>query len=178
MTIDFSDLPIPFLVGIFLLIGWGGHSIGKYFQIPRVTLLLVAGLLCGPFVFDIFPHNIAQWFPDIAHMALAMVGFLLGSNFVGHDFKKRGRAIIYISLGKTIFSVLLVFVSVLVVTKKHIAYCLFPQVGVALGLALLTTEHFPELGKSILSLIVGTTIIFELFGPIVTKWQLHKAGES
>lgn len=118
MTIDFSDLPILFLVGIFLLIGWSGHSIGKHFQIPRVTLLLVAGLLCGPFVFDIFPHNIAQWFPDIAHMALAMVGFLLGSNFVGHDFKKRGRAIIYISLGKTIVAVLLVFVSVLVVTEN------------------------------------------------------------
>ena len=64
------------------------------------------------------------------------------------------------------------------IIKKHIGYCLFPQAGVALGLALLTTEHFPELGKSILSLIVGTTIIFELFGPIVTKWQLHKAGES
>ncbi|MCI5121885.1 MAG: hypothetical protein D3908_11975 [Candidatus Electrothrix sp. AUS4] len=58
------------------------------------------------------------------------------------------------------------------------SWCLFPQAGVALGLALLSAEHFPETGDTLLSLIVGTTIIFELFGPITTRWRLHKAGES
>ena len=63
------------------------------------------------------------------------------------------------------------------IIKQSIGWCLFPQAGVALGLALLATENFPELGEYLLSLIVGTTIIFEIFGPVVTRWHLHKAGE-
>lgn len=390
MTIDFSNLPILLILGVFLLIGWSAHAIGKRLQIPRVTLLLMAGLVCGPSALDIFPHNIAKWFPDIAHMALAMVGFLLGSSFVAHEIKEKGRTIIYISLGKTIVAAILVFFAVLAVSqnlaialllagiapasapaatfdvvnevkaegplsktilgvvaiddawglilfslllvlaeisggkghvveeimkgfwdiggafligivigfpmswltghikkgeptlveasgfvflcggfalfldvsymlacmvlgaivanfakhhtrpfrdienasepflviffliagyefnlltfhtlgfvggayiaarsfgfvlggymaanfvnasaiiKKHIGWCLFPQAGVALGLALLSMERFPELGKTVLPLIVGTTIFFELIGPILTRWHLHKAGE-
>jgi len=387
---NLSDFPLLFLLGIFLLIGWSAHAVGKCLKIPRVTLLLLAGLICGPFALDIFPRNISQWFPDIAHMALAMVGFLLGSSFVKKEIKERGRTILYVSLGKTIAAALLVFPGVLAVSgnpalalllagiapasapaatvdvihearargpltktvlgvvaiddawgvvlfslllvlaeasvgkghlaeetmkglwdiggallvggtiglpmswltgrikkgepslleasgfvflcgglaiflkvsyliacmalgavvanfakhhsrpfrdignasepfmviffllagyefdlsafrvlgplggiyiiaritgflvggyaaaniarapdtiKKHIGWCLFPQAGVALGLALMAMERFPERGMIVLPLIVGTTIVFEIIGPVVTKWHLHKAGE-
>ncbi len=387
---DFTTLPSLLTVGIFLLIGWGAHAIGQYLRVPRVTLLLLVGLMCGPFILDVFPHNVARWFPDIAHMALAMVGFLLGSNFVINEIKEKGRNIIYVSLGKTIVAAILVFGAVLFVSRdltfalllagiapasapaatfdvihearakgplsetvlgvvaiddlwgvilfslllvtaeaiggkghigeeimrglwdiggaifigavigfpmswltgriqqgeptlleasgfvflcgglalilnvsyllacmflgaivanfakhhtrpfrdiegasepfmviffllagyefdflnfltlgflggtyviarsigfilgghiaaniarssatirEHIGWCLFPQAGVALGLALLAKERFPEFSKSVLPLIVGTTIVFELIGPIVTRWHLHKAGE-
>jgi len=54
---------------------------------------------------------------------------------------------------------------------------LLPQAGVALGLALLAFERFPELGKTILPLVVGTTIIFEIIGPPITRFHLQKAEE-
>jgi hypothetical protein len=36
---------------------------------------------------------------------------------------------------------------------------------------------FPELGGIILTIIVATTVVYELFGPICAKIALEKAGE-
>ena len=64
------------------------------------------------------------------------------------------------------------------VIQKHIGWCLFPQAGVALGLAVITLDHFPHTGELLISVIVGTTVIFELFGPTVTRWHLFQAKEA
>lgn len=62
-------------------------------------------------------------------------------------------------------------------TRKRIGACLMPQAGVALGLALVATERFPELGY-ILPLVIAATVIFELTGPPLTLLQLRHAGET
>ncbi|MGK7889916.1 MAG: cation:proton antiporter [Leptolyngbyaceae cyanobacterium] len=62
--------------------------------------------------------------------------------------------------------------------QKHIGWSLFPQAGVALGLAVVTLERFPEIGEVLVSVIVSTTVIFELFGPTVTRWRLSQAQET
>ncbi|MGB5283004.1 MAG: cation:proton antiporter, partial [Polyangiales bacterium] len=61
---------------------------------------------------------------------------------------------------------------------KHVGWCLLPQAGVALGLGLLAAERFPEFGGAILSLLVGTTFVFEVLGPIATRVSLKRAGET
>ena len=61
--------------------------------------------------------------------------------------------------------------------KKYLGLGLAPQAGVALGLALITKEQFPEIGTLILSTIIVTTVIYEIIGPILTKIALEKAGE-
>jgi Kef-type K+ transport system membrane component KefB len=63
------------------------------------------------------------------------------------------------------------------VVTSHIGWCLLPQAGVALGLALLVSERLPEIGNTIMPLIVATTVIFELVAPPITRWHLRKAGE-
>jgi Kef-type K+ transport system membrane component KefB len=64
------------------------------------------------------------------------------------------------------------------VVQQNIGWSLFPQAGVALGLAVLTLQHFPGLGQFLVSIIVSTTVVFELFGPTVTQWRLFKAKEA
>jgi Kef-type K+ transport system membrane component KefB len=64
------------------------------------------------------------------------------------------------------------------VVKENIGWSLFPQAGVALGLAVITLQRFPEIGELLVSIIVSTTVIFELFGPAVTRWRLSKAQET
>lgn len=54
---------------------------------------------------------------------------------------------------------------------------LLPQAGVALGMALIAARKFPELQDTILSTVIGTTMVFEIFGPISTRLALKKAGE-
>lgn len=62
--------------------------------------------------------------------------------------------------------------------KHHLGYCLLPQAGVALGMALLVAERFPHYSAQIMTTLVGTTIIFELFGPIVARYHLLKAQKT
>jgi Kef-type K+ transport system membrane component KefB len=61
---------------------------------------------------------------------------------------------------------------------KRIGWCLLPQAGVALGLGLLAAERFPEFGGAILSLLVGTTFVFEVLGPVAARVSLKRAGET
>lgn len=64
------------------------------------------------------------------------------------------------------------------ITQNHIGWCLLPQAGVALGLALMAADRYPEYGPQLLSLLVGTTIVFELFGPLVTRAALIHASNA
>ena len=61
--------------------------------------------------------------------------------------------------------------------KKYIGLGLFAQAGVALGLAIIAKSEFPEIGNLIFSTIIGTTIVFEIIGPLTCRFAISKAGE-
>ncbi len=61
--------------------------------------------------------------------------------------------------------------------RKYFGLGLIPQAGVALGLALMAREQFPNVGETIFSTIVATTVVFELAGPIATRAALSLAHE-
>ena len=52
---------------------------------------------------------------------------------------------------------------------------LMPQAGVAIGMALVAANHFPEMAETIIALTIGATVIFELFGPPATLLALRRA---
>ncbi|MDK8465214.1 cation:proton antiporter [Marinobacter sp. SS13-12] len=56
---------------------------------------------------------------------------------------------------------------------RNIGLALTPQAGVAIGMALLAAERFPEYRDSILPVVVASTIVFELFGPVFVKRVLR-----
>lgn len=59
--------------------------------------------------------------------------------------------------------------------RRWIGVALMPQAGVAVGMALVAGDHFPELRQEILLITVGSTMVFELFGPILTQIALRRA---
>ena len=61
--------------------------------------------------------------------------------------------------------------------KRYLGLGLVPQAGVALGCALIAKNDFPKVGSMIFTTIVATTVIYELVGPLCTKYALQKAGE-
>ncbi len=61
--------------------------------------------------------------------------------------------------------------------RRYIGFGLIPQAGVALGVALIAKNDFPLYGGIIFDTIIGTTVIYEIFGPIITKWALQRAGD-
>lgn len=59
--------------------------------------------------------------------------------------------------------------------RRVMGLSLMPQAGVALGMALLAQEKFPESGELILQITIGSTVVFELFGPLMTRIALNRA---
>ena len=96
-----------------LLVGWSAHVAGEKTGIPRVTLLLLVGVLAGPHVFDLIPHEVASWFDQVTHLALAMVGFLLGESFLGRELRESGRTVMMVSVGEVMAVSLVVFLTAL-----------------------------------------------------------------
>jgi Kef-type K+ transport system membrane component KefB len=62
--------------------------------------------------------------------------------------------------------------------RRWIGMALMPQAGVSLGMALVAAAAFPDLGKEILVAAIGTTIIFELAGPLATQWALSRVDRD
>ena len=59
---------------------------------------------------------------------------------------------------------------------KYLGITLFPQAGVALGMAIKAEELGPE-GLIVANITLFAVLIYELFGPFLTKVSLLKAGE-
>lgn len=53
-----------------------------------------------------------------------------------------------------------------------IGLALTPQAGVAMGMALLAGERFPEYGATLMAVVVGSTVIFEAIGPCLVRRTL------
>lgn len=61
--------------------------------------------------------------------------------------------------------------------RRSVGPCLLPQAGVALGLALLAEQQIDAARGKILPIIIATTVIFEIIGPVVLRWRLEREGE-
>ncbi|MBQ8337703.1 MAG: cation:proton antiporter [Oscillospiraceae bacterium] len=60
--------------------------------------------------------------------------------------------------------------------RKYLGITLFPQAGVALGMAIKATT-FGEIGPLVANITLFSVLIYELVGPFLTKISLQKAGE-
>lgn len=61
--------------------------------------------------------------------------------------------------------------------QKYLGLTLVPQAGVAIGLSLLAEQTLPGMGVALRNIILGSTVIYELFGPVIAKQALVMAGE-
>ncbi len=59
---------------------------------------------------------------------------------------------------------------------KYLGITLFPQAGVALGMAL-TARQLGADGDLVRNIVLFSVLIYELFGPMLTKMALTKAGD-
>lgn len=84
-------------IGALFLVGLIADMIGRRTNVPRVTLLMVVGLLLGPSAFDILPRELESWYEFLAAAALTMVAFLLGGSLSVGELKSRGRPIMIVS---------------------------------------------------------------------------------
>ncbi len=64
------------------------------------------------------------------------------------------------------------------VVRKYLGLCLLSQAGVAIGLAIISSRLFQgEFGHAIIAIVMTSTFVVEIFGPMFVKLGVKKAGE-
>ena len=63
--------------------------------------------------------------------------------------------------------------------RKYLGLTLLPQAGVAIGMAqkVKNTTALSGVADAIVTVTLCATLVYELVGPLITKWALEKAGE-
>jgi len=226
-------------LGGILLLGLVTDALGRRTHLPRVTLLLIFGVIIGKDLLDIIPAVFSDRFEIIADMALLMVGFLLGGKLTADTFRNSAGQILWISISAAIVTTAMVSTGlVLVGVSAEIAVllgCIASATAPAAVLdvvtesnykgpfsnlllsivslddawalllfgigivavksmtgidadvspiftvlieALVAAEHFPEYRQTLLSVIISTTIFFEIIGPVFTRMALQRTRNA
>ncbi len=104
------ELAYQFLLslgGIFI-VGQAVSTLGRRTFLPRVTLLLLFGIIIGKEGLNIVPSFFSQQFEIIAEMTLLMVGFLIGGKLTRDSFNHELNNILWISISAAIFTAIIV----------------------------------------------------------------------
>lgn len=113
-------------LGVLFLVGLAADELGRLTHLPRVTLLLLLGLVAGNAGFDLIPNAVVDWFDELSNIALTMVAFLLGGALSRKNLRRHGRPIMTISIA-------IVICTALIVTLGLIAIGVTPGLAVLLG---------------------------------------------
>ncbi|MFW5976651.1 MAG: cation:proton antiporter [Bacillota bacterium] len=65
--------------------------------------------------------------------------------------------------------------------KKYVGLGLLPQSGIAIALAYTIQRQYsatPEIGLLVFNIILFTSVLTEIFGPLATKYALYQSGEA
>ena len=62
-------------------------------------------------------------------------------------------------------------------TRRWMGLALLPQAGVPIGMALVAANQFPQHGPALLSIVISTTVLFDIIGPILTRYALNHSRQ-
>ena len=55
---------------------------------------------------------------------------------------------------------------------------LLPQAGVAIGMALVASNRFPEYRQIMLPIVIASTVVFEIIGPVFTRFAIKNSPDE
>lgn len=142
---------------------------------------LLAAMLAGALVANLSRHH-TRSFNEIEHIEWPFLVFFFVLSGASIDLRYLGSAVwltlAYIALralGRYLGGVA---GGGLVRTRemplpRDIGLALTPQAGIAMGMALLVSERYPEHGPTLLSAVVASTVVFEVLGPFMVRRVLR-----
>ena len=155
------------------------------FSIWLGVSFLLAGMITGATVANFAKHH-SRPFHEIEHIEwpfMVLFFVLSGASFQLDSVVQIGMlGVVYILL-RTLSRVLAgwfgaTWAGAPDLHCRWIGLALIPQAGVALGMALVASSHFPDFKETLMAVTIGTTIVFELIGPVLTQLALRKVGEA
>ncbi len=144
---------------------------------------LIAGMVVGAVIVNLAAHH-TKAFNEIAHVQwpFVVLFFILAG------------ASLDIAVARTLGAIGLGFIVLRIVARGlggwigarlthepqrlRVWYgiALLPQAGVAIGMALIAAQRFPDWGAQIIALTIGTTVVFEILGPVATLFAIRRTA--
>ncbi len=126
------ELHLLFVVlGGLLLVGLLADEVGRRTRLPRVTLLILSGVVAGPAGLDLLPHGLQDWYEALAAAALTMVAFLLGGQLSRDALRRHGRTILAVSACAVIVTAIIVLIGLTAVGTPTVMALLLAGIATA-----------------------------------------------
>lgn len=103
------QLDVLLKIGVVLVVGLIGGKLARMLKLPNVSGYLVAGLFLGPSFFKFISAADSESLAVISEVALAIIAFSIGSEFILKDMLKLGKSIVIITLLEVIGAIAVVF---------------------------------------------------------------------
>lgn len=149
----------------------------------KVSFLL-ASMVLGIVVVNMIPWNCVQIFRAIEGITwpfLTLFFVFAGASLQPETLPKIGL----IGLGYVLFRILGRIVGGWIggiraerSMRRWMGVALMPQAGIALGMALIVAQQFPSLKDTVLPVVIGSTVLFQVVGPFLTRMALFQAKEA
>lgn len=99
ILLNFNATTILLLsLSIMLFAGFVITRFTKLARLPNVTGFILAGVIIGPYVFNVIPHDLVHKMNFVSDIALAFIAFGVGRYFKKSAFENSGLGIITITL--------------------------------------------------------------------------------
>ena len=157
-----------FKISIVLVVGGIGGKIARLFKLPNVSGYLVAGLFLGPSFTKYISAGDIDSFAIISELALAIIAFSIGSEFIIKDMLKLGKSIVIITLAEVVGAIALVFSIMYFVFNQPFAFSIViasMSAATAPAATLLVIQQFNAKGP-LTKTILPVVALDDVFGII------------
>lgn len=97
-------------LALMLFFGFAMTRVTKRLRLPNVTAYILAGILLGPFCFDLVPPEIISGMDFLSDIALAFIAFGVGEFFKLSTLRKNGWRVLLVTLAEALLASVAVFV--------------------------------------------------------------------
>lgn len=111
-------------IAIIMICGYLISRLTKLAKLPNVTGYILAGILIGPYCFNLVPENVITGLDFISDIALAFIAFSIGEYLKFSNFKQNGKKVVLITICESLLSAVLVFVVMFFILKLNLSFSL------------------------------------------------------
>lgn len=112
------EIQILLLLGLILIAGLLAGEGSKRIKAPQVVGFIIAGVILGPTLANVLPHNRVEALTPITSLALAIIGFNIGAELEWKKIKTLGKSIVLIVIFESILAFIFVGAGIFFLTGR------------------------------------------------------------
>ena len=160
-------------MGIILMAGLFSGKVAEKIKTPAITAYLVLGILIGPYVLSVIPHNVIKTSGTISHVALSLIAFSIGQNFSKKTFRQVGKQVLWISIFEALGAWLITVVALLCFKVPGYIALIFGAIAAASAPAaiIMVVREYKARGKFV-DVLMGVVALDDAWGLIIFSVSL------